>query len=220
MHDQPPAELEKKNTILALQPFIVLKQSVSHVLHDQPPAELEKKNTILVLQPFIVLKQSVSHVVLLRHGQNLQDQNPNILAFINKVYLAKESRPYYICVDKACTVLKHIAAQGHWDEWSQTTQFIVDTPTDGSAPNLVITATASDGTTYQKRAFNTQACEQLNAWLGGFDSILKRMTSQNYNWFIHTILSYHTRKVLQRQAKKGGVTVTDQLEAGGNDDND
>ena len=34
------------------------------------------------------------------------------------------------------------------------------------------------------------------------------------------MLSYHTRKVLQRQAKKGGVTVTDQPEAGGNDDND
>ena len=28
------------------------------------------------------------------------------------------------------------------------------------------------------------------------------MTPQNYNWFIHTMLSYHTRKVITRQAKK------------------
>ena len=28
------------------------------------------------------------------------------------------------------------------------------------------------------------------------------MTPQNYNWFIHTMLSFHTRKVIARQAKK------------------
>ena len=73
-------------------------------------------------------------------------------------------------------MLKHIAAQGLWNEWSETTRFIVDSyhyqnhrktdtlcrtwcnpaPTDGSAPNLVITARGSDGRLYQKRAFNTQ----------------------------------------------------------------
>jgi hypothetical protein len=30
------------------------------------------------------------------------------------------------------------------------------------------------------------------------------MTPQNYNWFIHTMLSYHTRKVIARQAKNAG----------------
>jgi len=104
------------------------------------------------------------------------ESESNILAFMNKVYPTKESRPDYICIDKACKVLKHMAAQGHWDEWSETTQLIVDTyhygthlttdvvcrtwcnpaPTDGSAPNLVIKATASDGSTYYKGAFNTQ----------------------------------------------------------------
>jgi hypothetical protein len=28
------------------------------------------------------------------------------------------------------------------------------------------------------------------------------MTPQNYNWFIHTMLSYHTRKVIARITKK------------------
>jgi len=46
-------------------------------------------------------------------------------------------------------------------------------PLDGSAPNLVIEAETKDGKKYLKRAFNTQACEQLNGWIGGFDSILK-----------------------------------------------
>ncbi|EDQ98858.1 uncharacterized protein LACBIDRAFT_318626 [Laccaria bicolor S238N-H82] len=89
---------------------------------------------------------------------------------MKKVYPTKESHPDYICINKACKVLKHMAAQGHWDEWSETTQLIVDTfhygkhwkedvlcrkwwnpaPTDGSAPNLVIKALASDGSTYDK----------------------------------------------------------------------
>lgn len=150
------------------------------------------------------------------------ESESNILAFLNKVYPEVESRPDYICIDKACRVLKHIVAQGLWDSWQQTTRFIVDSyhyrnhrktdtlcrtwcnpaPTDGSAPNLVITATASDGTSYQKRAFNTQACEQLNAWLGGYESILKRMTASNFNWFIHVMLFYHTRNVIKQQTNK------------------
>ena len=44
----------------------------------------------------------------------------------------------------------------------------------------------------------TEACEQLNAWLGGFESILKRMTSKNFNWFLHVMLVYHVKHVLAR----------------------
>ena len=47
-----------------------------------------------------------------------------------------------------------------------------------------------------------QACEQLNAWLGGFESILKRMVPGNFDWFLHTMLFYHTRYVLKKQDKK------------------
>jgi hypothetical protein len=47
-----------------------------------------------------------------------------------------------------------------------------------------------------------QACEQLNAWLGGFDSILKRMVPGNFDWFLHTMLFYHTRYVLKKQDRK------------------
>ena len=72
---------------------------------------------------------------------------------------------------------------------------------DGSAPNLVVVESDSHGRQYYKRAFNTQACEQLNAWLGGFEQILKRMTSGNFDWFLHTMLVYHTSQVMERQLR-------------------
>jgi hypothetical protein len=44
----------------------------------------------------------------------------------------------------------------------------------------------------------------LNAWLGGFESILKRMTPGNFNWFVHTMLFYHTKYVIARQERRTG----------------
>ena len=44
-----------------------------------------------------------------------------------------------------------------------------------------------------------QACEQLNAWLGGFETILKRMTVYNFNWFLHAMLFIHTQQVIKKQ---------------------
>jgi len=46
----------------------------------------------------------------------------------------------------------------------------------------------------------------LNGWIGGFESILERMTIDNFNWFLHVMLFYHTRNVLdkikEREEKK------------------
>ncbi|KAF8218400.1 hypothetical protein L208DRAFT_1351871, partial [Tricholoma matsutake] len=36
--------------------------------------------------------------------------------------------------------------------------------------------------------YNKQACEQLNAWMGGYESMLKKMTPGNFNWFLHSML--------------------------------
>jgi hypothetical protein len=52
-----------------------------------------------------------------------------------------------------------------------------------------------------------QACEQLNAWLGGFENILKRMTPGNFDWFLHAMLFYHTRHVIERQHTKASSQV-------------
>jgi hypothetical protein len=43
------------------------------------------------------------------------------------------------------------------------------------------------------------------------------MTPQNYNWFIHTVLSYHTRKAIACQAKKAAKGI--QEVEGGDTDN-
>lgn len=42
----------------------------------------------------------------------------------------------------------------------------------------------------------------MNAWLGGYQSILKRMTPGNFNWFLHAMLYYHTKYVLRKQQMK------------------
>ncbi|KAF8955752.1 hypothetical protein BDZ97DRAFT_1907514 [Flammula alnicola] len=81
-------------------------------------------------------------------------------------------------------------------------------PLDGSAPNLVVKDTDKNGREYFKRAFNTQACEHLNSWLGGYDSILKRMKGKNFNWFLHVMIFHHTKLVLEKQErKKKGLQV-------------
>jgi len=72
-------------------------------------------------------------------------------------------------------------------------------PLDGSAPNLVVVDTDAQGRRYYKRACNTQTCEQSNAWLGGYEQILKRMTPGNFDWlFLHTMLVYYTAQVIER----------------------
>ena len=83
----------------------------------------------------------------------------------------------YICIDKACRVLRTAISNGSWDRiWKKTTRFIVDSyhyinhrtddylcrkwcnpaPLNGSAPNLVIATTDNQGRVHYKRAFNTQ----------------------------------------------------------------
>ncbi|KAM6491044.1 hypothetical protein JOM56_013284 [Amanita muscaria] len=148
----------------------------------------------------------------------------NILEFLQLVYPEKDERPAYICIDKACVVLRTVVNDEKWLPWLETSRFIVDAyhytnhkvsdtlckewcnpaPLNGSAPNLVIAERDGQGQLYYKRAFNTQACEQLNAWLGGFESILKRMTPGNFDWFLHTMLFYHTIQVLKKQKQRGG----------------
>jgi hypothetical protein len=100
----------------------------------------------------------------------------NILAFLESVYPTEASRPDYVCIDKACLVLRTCVASGSWETWKKTTRFIVDSyhyinhrvqdslcwiwcnpaPLNGSAPNLVIVEQDRAGVQHYKRAFNTQ----------------------------------------------------------------
>ena len=100
----------------------------------------------------------------------------NIVNFLTDVYPDKQLRPSYICIDKACLVLRTILANPDYNEWLDTTRLVVDVyhyknhrtsdylcrkwcnpaPLNGSAPNLVIVANDNQGRPYYKRAFNTQ----------------------------------------------------------------
>ena len=124
--------------------------------------------------------------------------------------------------DKACLVLRTAIANRRWDVWEQTSRLIVDSyhyinhrttdylcrkwcnpaPLNGSAPNLVGVENDKNGNPHYKRAFNTQASEQLNAWLGGFQVILNRMSAGNFDWFLHTMLYLHTERVIRKQKEK------------------
>ena len=153
----------------------------------------------------------------------------NILKFLEEIFPTEESRPAYICIDKACQVVRTAVNNGSWEMWMKTTRFIVDSyhyanhrasdelcrkycnpaPTDGSAPNLVGQKVDKNGVVHDVREFNTQSCEQLNAWLGGFESILKRMTSKNFNWFMHVMLFYHVKHVLAKLSVPPACNLND-----------
>ena len=146
-------------------------------------------------------------------------------------------RPSYIAIDKACQVMQKAINNGSWEQWRLTTRFIVDSyhyinhkaedvlcrtwcnpaPSDGSAPNLVGQHVDEKGNVHQFREFNTEACEQLNSWLGGFESILKRMTVHNFNWFLHAMLFYHCNFMLTKKAesKKNKHRKTNKTTSGG-----
>lgn len=99
-----------------------------------------------------------------------------ILRFLEQVYPTEDIRPDYVCIDKACTVMKVAINTGKWTSWSKTTRLIVDSyhyinhrlldyfcrkwcnpaPLNGSAPNLVIVEKDRFGREHYKRAFNTQ----------------------------------------------------------------
>jgi hypothetical protein len=118
-------------------------------------------------------------------------------------------------------VLRHAVQSGQWEKWKETSWFIVDSyhyinhrttdylcrkycnpaPLNGSAPNLVEIVEDKSGQSHYKQAFNTQASEQLNACIGGFESILKRMSVGNFNWFLHTMF-VHMERVIEKQKEK------------------
>jgi hypothetical protein len=103
----------------------------------------------------------------------------NILNFLQSVYPTPDSRPDYVCIDKACVVLRTAIANGTWSTWKATTRFIVDSyhyinhrttdylcrtwcnpaPLNGSQPNLVKVEYDRNGCPHYKRAFNTQVSE-------------------------------------------------------------
>ena len=190
--------------------------------HDEPAEEIGRSHYFSPSRFYCIETICAPCGVVIAWAKFAKAESPtNILRFLESVYPTEISRPDYVCIDKACALLRTSIVNGSWETWKNTTRFIVDSyhyinhrttdylcrkwcnpaPLNGSAPNLVIVAKDKNDQPYLKRAFNTQACEQLNAWLGGFESIIKRMTTGNFNWYLHTMLFYHTVFVLKKQAR-------------------
>ena len=195
--------------------------------HDQPAPQINQQVKHHFVAPRFYCVETICAPcgVVVAWTKFAKAESPtNILDFLDAVYPDSNTRPDYVCIDKGCQLLRHAVASGRWDTWKDTTRFIVDSyhyinhrttdylcrkycnpaPLNGSAPNLVEVVQDKNGQSHYRRAFNTQACEQLNAWLGGFETILKRMSAGNFNWFLHAMLFIHTQRVLEKIRKKNG----------------
>ncbi|EJD32917.1 hypothetical protein AURDEDRAFT_77376, partial [Auricularia subglabra TFB-10046 SS5] len=145
-----------------------------------------------------------------------------IINFIEKHHPTPGTKSQYYIIDKACMVLRSLIRAGKWEEWKRTTRLIVDAyhyinhrvtdyvcrkwcnpaPMDMSAPNLVISTQDAQGRTVHRRAYNSQAAEQLNAWISGYQPILNRMTVANFLWYVLVLLLLHARSVEYRAARR------------------
>ncbi|KIO20067.1 hypothetical protein M407DRAFT_54802, partial [Tulasnella calospora MUT 4182] len=116
-------------------------------------------------------------------------------------------RPDYLAYDRACFLLRHLVTQNPNSPWVQDVRLIVDAwhyighrvsdilcrsrcnpaPADGSQPDLIIQEEIN-GRWVTRKAFNTEAAEQLNAWLDGYKGTLNRMTNYNFDFLLYCIL--------------------------------
>ncbi|KAF8979686.1 hypothetical protein BDQ17DRAFT_1394497 [Cyathus striatus] len=123
-------------------------------------------------------------------------------------------KPDYICIDKACKLLRTAVANGSWVDWFKSSHFVVDGYhyTNHHSDDYLCRKWCNPAPQDDKNAFNTQACEQLNSWLGEFESIMKCMTPSNFNWFIHSMIFYHTQQVIKRQNSQNFSIISEDFE--------
>lgn len=159
-----------------LQPWQT-EQNHPHQPHDEESADIVRKHFFSPARFYCVETIVAPCGVVIAWTKFDKSESPtHILNFLETIYPTSESRPSYICIDKACQVLRTSIANGSWDEWKMTSRFIVDSyhytnhkatdflcskycnpsPSNGSAPNLVQFSRDRDGVLQMQRAFNTQ----------------------------------------------------------------
>lgn len=145
--------------------------------HDQPMPDAQLTHYFSPSRFYCVETICAPCGVVIAWAKFAKAESPtNILQFLESVYPSEENRPDYVCIDKACLVLRSAVSSGAWNTWKNTTRFVVDSyhyinhrstdflcrtycnpaPQDGSAPNLVIVDYDKNNNPYLKRAFNTQ----------------------------------------------------------------
>jgi len=153
------------------------QQNHPHQPHDEENPEHVRKHFFSPARSYCVETVVAPCGVVIAWTKFEKSESPtNILKYLAEIYPTPESRPSYICINKACLVLRTAIANGSWEEWKKTTRFIVDSyhynnhkaddqlcamfcnpaPIDGSAPNLVQLVRDKNGVMQMQRAFNTQ----------------------------------------------------------------
>ena len=107
-------------------------QSAAHAnvqAHDEPTPEMHRKNYFTPSRFYCVETICAPCGTVIAWAKFAKSESPsNILRFLETVYPTEESHPDYICIDKACLVLRTAIANGSWDaKWKNTSRFIVDT---------------------------------------------------------------------------------------------
>lgn len=161
------------------QPWLPERARINQA-HDAIPAPTHRKDNYFVAPRFYCVETICAPCgVVIAWTKFAYSESPTkILQFLEKVYPTPESRPAYICIDKACQVLRTAIQNGSWEVWKQTSRLIVDSyhyinhrttdylcrkwcnpaPLNGSAPNLVVVENDVNGNQHYTRAFNTQVC--------------------------------------------------------------
>jgi len=90
--------------------------------HDEDMPEIQRSNYFTPRRFYCVETICAPCGVVIAWTKFAKAESPeNILGFLQSVYPTEESRPAYICIDKACLVLRHSVVNGSWDMWRKTT---------------------------------------------------------------------------------------------------
>lgn len=97
--------------------------------HDAPAPEGERRKNYFTAPRFYCVETLCAPcgVVIAWTKFDKAESPTNILNWLETVYPTPESRPDYICIDKACQVFHTSIRNGSWSRiWKETTRFIVD----------------------------------------------------------------------------------------------
>ncbi len=112
--------------------------------------------------------------------------------------------------------INHRTSDYIWKKWCNPALL------DGSAPNLVIVEKDRDENNYYKRVFNTQVsnhqivnllcnhqyCRHVNSSIHGLEGLKIYSREWFQVIFLHTMLFYHTRHVIEKHNRKEGREST------------
>ena len=95
-------------------------QRRNHQPHDEDAPKVKLANFFRPPQFYCVETITAPCGVVITWTKFARAESPtNIMRFLESVYPTQESHPDYVCIDKACLLLKYCINSGHWNEWKK-----------------------------------------------------------------------------------------------------